>query len=88
MTAFLEVVHEFERSESGVEKMEVLISEMGKKTDPYSVPYMKQQLRIHFNDAVDFSGYLLFIRVCLLLVPQSYPKLNKVSYALNLKRYY
>ena len=58
MTAFLEVVKDFENSESGVEKMSGLITKMEKKAEPYSIPYMKQQLRVHFENNVDFAGKL------------------------------
>ena len=56
LAAFLDVANNFENSESGIEKMDALIQEMGKKADPYGVSHMKEQLRLHFDNNVKFSG--------------------------------
>jgi hypothetical protein len=56
MAEFLETARNFENSESGVEKMDVLITEMGRKAEPHGVSNMKEQLRLHRDNRVDFEG--------------------------------
>jgi len=58
MAAFLKTMTDFENSETGNEKLEVLQNEMGKISEPYGVTYMKKQIQIHFDDNVDFVGKL------------------------------
>ena len=56
MAAFLDTVKDFENSESGIEKLDILMEEMGKRSEPYGVSYMKEQLRLYFDNNVSFTG--------------------------------